>query len=626
MESRIPNTLPARLPASRLSKNNEQGARRLSYGDNPSSKSEYADLLRQRDAMQKLANDMEVLLSSVRSDKTTGSIENDGEQEESASKVQVTVNDVQDEKQREEFDHRDEDEDKYEEEEEEEADDLDTHDMSSNMESMRELALLPDEVLVNLPVDLKENIMEIRAHYDRLTAKQNELQSLQGELERLQQLRSEYASGNIDKATLERLGFGEDNGGDDVIVDDNEEVNDEEEVEDEEEDEDEDEEERGNREEDERDEESNNQPQKRDGDGDEDEDAEAVEETVEANAELIIQNHTEPAYCVAVSVDGKYGVSGAQDDTVVIFSLEDGSLEHKITAHNDSIIALQFSGNGEYLATGSLDGAVKVWSTKDWEQVLDLDAGDDLSCIDFHPSAPFLVAGCASGAAIMWHVPTGNASYFQAHFENITAIKWLPNGRSFATTGEDGLLVTWSPKTQQALSKTDAKSEHKFHECPIGAMACHPDNNVIATGGADGKMMFTNISSKGCGSVVITFGDHTDNVETIAFSNTTPTLLASGSLDGKIHVYNATTRHLQSTLTHDAGVVKIMFHPTKPILYSCSLDSTVRVWDARSGECLHVCTGHVSHVLDLALVDGGNKILTAGEDSDVMLFKVPSLE
>ena len=45
----------------------------------------------------------------------------------------------------------------------------------------------------------------------------------------------------------------------------------------------------------------------------------------------------------------------------------------------------------------------------------------------------------------------------------------------------------------------------------------------------------------------------------------------------------------------------MIWHATEPVVYSASADATIRVWDARSGECLQTFHGHTSVILDMAI-------------------------
>jgi len=78
-------------------------------------------------------------------------------------------------------------------------------------------------------------------------------------------------------------------------------------------------------------------------------------------------------------------------------------------------------------------------------------------------------------------------------------------------------------------------------------------------------------------------------------------LVATSSVDGKICLWDVQTQRLRHTLAHDDAVVKVLWHLTEPFLYSCSMDKTVRVWDARTGACVKLFRGHVDPLLDIAI-------------------------
>ena len=74
------------------------------------------------------------------------------------------------------------------------------------------------------------------------------------------------------------------------------------------------------------------------------------------------------------------------------------------------------------------------------------------------------------------------------------------------------------------------------------------------------------------------------------------------------------------TLSHEDGVVKAKWHPTEPLLISASVDKTVRVWDARTGQCIKVLRGHTQPILDMVLSVDGSKIISASDDQTCLVF------
>jgi WD40 repeat protein len=53
--------------------------------------------------------------------------------------------------------------------------------------------------------------------------------------------------------------------------------------------------------------------------------------------------------------------------------------------------------------------------------------------------------------------------------------------------------------------------------------------------------------------------------------------------------------------SHEAGVVALAWHVSRPTVVSASLDRCIHIWDARSGSQLLELTGHTNLVTNFAL-------------------------
>lgn len=150
-------------------------------------------------------------------------------------------------------------------------------------------------------------------------------------------------------------------------------------------------------------------------------------------------------------------------------------------------------------------------------------------------------------------------------------------------------------------------------------------------GGAEGA------SSGQAGQILASLQAQGDSVETLAFSTPPLTLLAAGSVDGSIMLFDtahrfALRRHIREA-HEEFAVVKVEFVPgsTGYLLTSCGLDGVVRIWDTRGGTAAsgqglvqewrgHRGEGEGGGVL--GFVQGGEKrIVTAGDDGVSLVFE-----
>jgi serine/threonine protein kinase len=72
---------------------------------------------------------------------------------------------------------------------------------------------------------------------------------------------------------------------------------------------------------------------------------------------------------------------------------------------------------------------------------------------------------------------------------------------------------------------------------------------------------------------------------------------------------------------HGDWVRNVAWSPDGSRLASASSDSTVRLWDAHSGQLLHTCTAHTNYVRDVAWSPDGSRVASASDDRTVRLWQ-----
>lgn len=114
---------------------------------------------------------------------------------------------------------------------------------------------------------------------------------------------------------------------------------------------------------------------------------------------------------------------------------------------------------------------------------------------------------------------------------------------------------------------------------------------------------------------------HTAPVTNVSF-NSTGSLLASSSDDGSVRIWkeNRVSNVLKG---HSAGISSIKWHTTMPnIIASSSLDGTVKLWDALSGECVNTFAHHMNGISSLDIHPSGKLIVTGGRDGVFALWRI----
>ncbi len=77
-----------------------------------------------------------------------------------------------------------------------------------------------------------------------------------------------------------------------------------------------------------------------------------------------LRGHGKHVSAVAVTPDGRLGISGSEDGTLTLWDLEAGEKIIILTGHTDQVGAVAITPDGSMVVSGSMDQTVKVWNIK----------------------------------------------------------------------------------------------------------------------------------------------------------------------------------------------------------------------------------------------------------------------
>ncbi len=127
------------------------------------------------------------------------------------------------------------------------------------------------------------------------------------------------------------------------------------------------------------------------------------------------------------------------------------------------------------------------------------------------------------------------------------------------------------------------------------------------------------------GSLLYTYTGHANQVLTVAWSpvgsaSITPRI-ASGSLDHTVQVWDALSGdHAFTYKGHSGGIEVVVWSPDGKTIASGGTDRQVQLWNAATGQRLLTYRGHRDGVLSLAWSPDGKYIASAGKDATVQVW------
>ena len=287
---------------------------------------------------------------------------------------------------------------------------------------------------------------------------------------------------------------------------------------------------------------------------------------------------------LAVTLDSKYVVSGADDKTARFWSCDSGALVHLLTGHREAITAVDVSSNGLYMITSSMDASVKLWDIRSGIELANLYVGSAATCCQFNHDGSRILAGT-----------------------------------------QDSTLHLFDMRTFQELNVM------KSHRLGIRSCIFSKDSTKILSGGSDGLCMLWDLRTFPQGKKVIeapngTFQGHSNGVRALAWNPRNANQAVSGSDDFNIIVWNLNQGSITRTLVgHSAPVLSLCFTPSGAYILSSSHDSSLIIWDPNLDEVLFRFWGHTGPVYCVVVSVDEYMAISAGADSTIRTWELRGL-
>ena len=149
------------------------------------------------------------------------------------------------------------------------------------------------------------------------------------------------------------------------------------------------------------------------------------------------------------------------------------------------------------------------------------------------------------------------------------------------------------------------------------------DATLLATGSWDGTVKLWDVVTE---RDIATLKGHTGPVSSVAFSSDGSTL-ATGSWDRTVKLWDVETeRNIATLKEHTAGITSVAFSSDGSTLATGSWDRTVKLWDVATRQNIATLKGHTGPVTSVAFSSDGSTLATTGLwDRTVKLWNIATL-
>lgn len=397
-----------------------------------------------------------------------------------------------------------------------------------------------------------------------------------------------------------------------------------------------------------------------------------IREFAPFNLHRTYTGHHDEVLSIEWSPDSKCFITTSRDMTARLFTLDpvEGFRPKTFAGHKDAVLNAFFSADSKTVShlssppsvlilkqqqiyTVSRDGAVFTWKAKPSEHDSDSDSDDDepiastsngtggsyneiadtrwgvhkrnyfnqpgtkVVCSTFHRGSSLLVVGFSTGVFGLWEMPAfSNIHTLSISQEKISSVAINPSGEWLAFGAKKlGQLLVWEWQSESYVLKQQG------HYFDMNTLAYAPDGQHIATGGDDSKVKVWNTSSGFC---FVTFSEHSAAVSAVEFAKQGQVLF-SASLDGTVRAFDLIRYRNFRTFTSPTPVQFscLAVDPSGEVVAAGSTDSfEIFMWSVQTGKLLDVLTGHEGPISSLSFSPTGNVIASGSWDKTVRVWSV----
>eukprot|EP00116_Pleurobrachia_bachei_P003071 sb/3463333/ len=268
-------------------------------------------------------------------------------------------------------------------------------------------------------------------------------------------------------------------------------------------------------------------------------------------------------------------VSGSDDSTLKVWSVEQGECLLTLTGHTGGVWCSQLVG--DIVCSGSTDRTIKVWNIESGECLHTLYGhSSTVRCLAMHETT--VVSGSRDATLRVWNVLTGECKHLLiGHMAAVRCVQF--DGKRVVSGAYDCQVKVWDPTTETCLYSLTGHTNRVY--------SLQFDGRYVVSGSLDTTIRVWDTQDGSCVHVLSGHRSLTSGMELCE------NILVSGNADSYVKIWDIRTGTCLQTLDgpskHLSAVTCLLFN--KKYVMTSSDDGTVKLWDIKTGEFIRNLVG-----------------------------------
>ena len=320
--------------------------------------------------------------------------------------------------------------------------------------------------------------------------------------------------------------------------------------------------------------------------------------------------HQDRINCLIFSNDGKYVLTGSNDNTIKLWDVNAAKELKTYIGHKDWITSITFLNDGEYFLSASNDNTVCLWNINQETPLKVFKMNSTVSTLIITKIG--FITGMYDGTIRIFDLKGEEINVIKAHDKVVNHLEVTNNMDTLISCSDDKTIKIWNLNSLNLIKILEGNID------AVIDLDISMNSRNLYSFSKDNKIIKWDLIS---GEIIAFFEGNNSYLSGIEISNN-DSILVSYSLDGIIKYWNTkTTSIIDSISTNQLFISDLKFSPNGEYMTTCSWDKTIKFWHFQSKLLINEFESY-SNLLTAAVFSKDSMLIFSSKDGYIKVWNL----